>query len=114
MQKYIWPPRKIRSNKQQICLLDFVGFVLGKGKPENQEDTCLFVQNLEAGKNLKLLAGGIQASVNVSGESGLSDVFRRKKMQYRKCIIVMMQVFLLCHMTSSLLTFVKLGNSSKT
>lgn len=57
--------------------------VLGKQKPENQENKCLFVQNLEAGKNPQLFTGGIQANVNASGESG-SQMFPGEKVQYLK------------------------------
>lgn len=51
----------------------------GEKKPEIKENKCLCEQTLEAGKKLKLLARGIQANVNISGENGLSNVFRKKK-----------------------------------
>lgn len=64
-------PKKDKVNNRQ----------LGEKKQRTERINVCVYKLLEAGKNLKLLARGIQANVNISG---LSNVFRRKKMPYLK------------------------------
>jgi len=56
----------------------------GGGKQRSKRTNVGVYKPWKQAKKLQLLAGGIQVNVNIFGENGLSNVFRRKKMQYLK------------------------------